>query len=146
MNSKTYKVLKTILKEPNMWHAVPNLAYDVNMTARQVTSIICAYEHIPLKKDRDDSLGRSYVMFEGSKEDAENILARITEEFYGISPEMKERVFNSLSTAAWMSVSDIMEDTSYNKCDVARTLGLLEGVTTKTCGVLVLYKRDQEVI
>lgn len=142
MNTKTYKVLRTILEEPNEWHSVPTLAYDVNMTPRQIIAILCAYEHLPLKRDRDNTLSRSYVMFEGTEEEAERILAKVTAEYYDISDEMKQTVYNSLSSVAWMSVSDVMDDTHYNRCDVARTLGLLEGVTTKTSGVLVLYKRN----
>lgn len=142
MNSKVYKVLKAILDEPTCWHPIPALAYDYNMTCRQISSVVCAYEWLPLEKDRDNELSRSYVKFGGSPEDAEKALAEITSEYYNISEDMKKAVMDSLSSVAWMSVSDIMDDTCYNRCDVVRTLGLLEGVTTKTNGVLVLYKRD----
>lgn len=142
MNTKTYKVLKTILEHPNEWQPVHVLAYDVNMTARQIVSIVCAYEHLPLKKDRDNENSRSYVMFEGTKEEADKVLAKVTEEYYGVTDEMKEKVYNSLSSVAWMSVSDVMDDTKFSRCDVAHTLGLLEGVITKTNGVLVLYRRN----
>ena len=142
MNSKTYKVLKEILSNPGEWRAIPNLAFMADMTIRQISSIICSYEYLPLVKERDDAANRSYVMFPGSPEEAEKAMRMVTEEYYNISEEMKERVFNSLSTVAWMSVSDVMDDTSFNRNDVSHTLNLLEGVTTKTSGVLVLYKRD----
>ena len=142
MNTKTYKVLRTILENPNSWQSITALAHDVDLTQRQIVAITCAYGHLPLKKDRDNVLNRSYVMFEGTDKEAEEALDQVTSEYYNISDEMKRTVYNSLSSVAWMSVSDVMDDTHYNRCDVARTLGLLEGVTTKTSGVLMLYKRN----
>ena len=142
MNSKTYKILKIILETPNEWHSTTSLAYDVDMTTRQVVAIIGAYEHLPLEKDRDSQNNRTYVMFQGTKEEASAILTRITEEYYGISEEMKKTIYDTLSPVAWMTVTDIVEDTNFKRCDVSRTLGLLEGVATKTSGEAVMYRRE----
>lgn len=141
MNTKVYKVLKIILESPGEWNAVPTLAYDTNMTVRQISSIICMYEHLPLEKDRDSSIGRSYVRFPGTPEEADKVLRRLTAEHYGISDEMKETVYNTLSSVAWMSVGDIMDDTNLDKSDIAHTLYLLDGVVSKNNGEFVLYRR-----
>ena len=143
MNTKAYKILKIILEHPNEWQSVPNLASEVDMTRRQVTAVICAYRYLPLEKDRGN-YDCTYVMFKGTDDEANDVLAQITEEYYGITDDMKEKIYNALSPVAWMSIMDIAEDTNINKGDVTHALGLIDGVITKTSGVLVLYRRESE--
>ena len=140
MNCKTYRVWGALLEYPNDWQSVMKIAYDINMTARQVSSIVGMMPSPPVVKERDEKDNKLYVRVIGTPEEISKLRAEVISDYFGISPDTWERVMNSLSPIGWMSVTDISDDTGVEKLRVSRILSALPNVVSKGSGTVTLYR------
>ena len=140
MNCKTYKIWCMLLSAPNEWQSITSMAYDMNMTSRQVSSIVGMMPSPPVVKERDENDNKLYVRLEGTHEEITRMKAQVISDYFGIPPETWIRVQHSLSPVGWMSVSDISDDTGVEKLRVSRILAALPNVVSKGSGTVTLYR------
>ena len=145
MNSKTYRVLKAVLKREK-YISVSEVAFETNLTCRQVQSLISmlALPFIVTEYDSVHNVNR--LMIIATPEEREATLRKATIEYYGISPDMMGKVHDSLSSTGWMSVFDIAEDTELYHMDVSKALSLMDDVVSKETGMGTLYRRCEQVL
>ena len=145
MNSKTYKVLKAVLKREK-YISVSEVAFETNLTCRQVQSLISmlALPFITYEYDQANNVNRMIIV--ATPEERAATLRAATIEYYNISPDMISKVHASLSSTGWMSVFDIAEDTDLYHMDVSKALTLMDDVVSKETGMGTLYRRCEQVL
>ena len=145
MNSKTYKVLKAVLKREK-YISVSEVAFETNLTCRQVQSLISmlALPFITYEYDQANNVNRMVIV--ATPEERAATLRAATIEYYNISPDMISKVHSSLSSTGWMSVFDIAEDTDLYHMDVSKALTLMDDVVSKETGMGTLYRRCEQVL
>lgn len=139
MNIKSYKVLKTVLQKPNEWVSVAELAYSVDLTYRQVLTILRTselFENLVESHERRDF----YIKLKATEEEVKKFMRNATIDCYKIDDEKIKKVTNALSTFGWLSVMDISEDSGLNKTCVTKTLSVMNNIDHKTENSVTFYK------
>ena len=61
INYKTYRIWRVLLDSPNEWLNVMSVAHSVNMTSRQVSSIVNTISSPNIRKERDAGDKELYI-------------------------------------------------------------------------------------
>ena len=145
MNYKTYRVWRVLLDKPNEWQDVMDVAHTVNMTSRQVSSIVGLMDSPLVFKERDEHDKKLYVTVKGTEKEIFELKNKIVSGYFGLSPDEIHHVHLSLSPVGWMSVADISDDTGIERISVSRILSILPGVVSKGMGSITLYRLEGSV-
>ena len=140
INYKTYRIWRVLLDSPNEWLSVMDVAHDVNMTSRQVSSIVNTISSPNIIKERDANNKELYITIQGTPEEILQIKTQVMYDYYGISPNMCGQVKNTLSPIGWMTVGDISDDTGIERLNVSRILSILPNVVSKGSGSVTMYR------
>ena len=140
MNYKTYRIWRELLDNPNKWLSVTDVAHDVNMTSRQVSSIAGMMPSPPIIKERDKNDKNLYIMVSANDEELAELRKNVVLGYFGLSADMCVQVREALSPIGWMSVADISDDTGIERLDVSHILSILPDVLSKGTGSITLYK------
>ena len=140
MNHNAFKVISLLTKYPNEWMDTQSIAYDTDLTSRQVSSVVMVLDIPYLRKSRDRD-NKMIVMFEGTPKDVEETIRAATKEYYRIPDDDIVKVDSVLSPAGWLTVADITEETGFSRNAVTKTLKCVEGVDKMCVGASTLYRR-----
>lgn len=140
LNYKAYRIWSVLLNNPNEWFSVIDVAHDVNMTSRQVSSIVNVIASPYIIKERDKNNKELYITVQGTPEEILNLKKQVMHDYYGISADMYTRVEDTLSPVGWMTVGDISDDTGIERLNVSRVLSVLPTVVTKSTGSVTMYR------
>ena len=140
INYKAYRIWRVLLDSPNQWLSVMDVAHDVNMTARQVSSIVGTMPSPPVVKERDGSDKNIYIMVQGTDDEIFRLKSEVVSSYFDISQDMCHKVQCALSPVGWMSVADISDDTGVERLNVSRILSIMPNVVCKGTGSITLYR------
>ena len=144
MSYKTYKIWCILLDSPNEWLNVMDVAHNVDMTSRQVSSIVGTMPSPPVVKERDKNDKALYITVKGTDKEIFDLKSKVVSTYFGISQDMQKKVYGALSPIGWMSVTDIADDTGVERLNVSRILSILPGVVCKGTGSITLYRLECE--
>ena len=140
MNYRTYRVWRVLLDKPNEWIDVMSIAKLVNMTSRQVSSVVGMMGSPHVMKERDEDDKKLYVIVKGTDDEIFKLKNYVVSGYFGLSVDEIECVHGSLSPIGWMSVADIADDTGIERIGVSRILSILPDVVTKSTGSVTMYR------
>lgn len=140
LNYKAYRIWRVLLDSPNEWLNVIDVAHDVNMTSRQVSSIVNIIGSPHVVKERDANNKELYISVQGTPAEILKLKKQVMYDYYGISSDMYSKIEDTLSPVGWMTVGDISDDTGIERLDVSRILSVLPSVVTKSTGSVTLYR------
>lgn len=146
MNGKTYRVLKELLNTKDGYISASDIAFSVNMTGKQVQSIISMLNLPIICRVYDENMHCTRLKLEATPEERRRIFIEATVEYYGLSDETINKVRNSLSPVGWMSVSDIVEDTQLESLEVVKALAVMDNIMIKERGSSVFYRIPEQVL
>lgn len=144
MNNNSFKVLSFLIKSPMKWYDTQTIAYDTNLTNRQVLSTINMISSPYLQKDRDVDR-RLIIMFNGDSEAIKETRKMMVVEHYRISEDIMDNVYKTLSSAGWLTMTDLIEETGYSKSTLGKVLAVMDGVVSTNSGTSMLYRRVRTV-
>ena len=145
INYKTYRIWRVLLDSPNEWLNVMSVAHSVNMTSRQVSSIVNTIASPYIHKERDAGDKELYISVMGTPEEILQIKAQVMHDYYGISSDMCGQVKDTLSPIGWMTVGDISDDTGIERLNVSRILSILPDVVSKGSGSVTMYRLKEAI-
>lgn len=140
MSNNSYKILSLLIKNPNKWQNVQDIAYDVNITYRQAMSVILALDFENVERTKNEH-GRTVIRFYGNEDDAERVTRKVIREYYGITDDDTKRMYDLLSPAGWLSVPDLVEESGRTRSKVTRTLRVMDGVDKSIIDASTFYRR-----
>ena len=62
-------------------------------------------------------------------------------EHYHISEEDMDVIFRTLSSAGWLTMTDLIEETGHTKSTLGRALAVMDNVVSVNSGTSMLYRR-----
>lgn len=140
MSYKTYKIWRILLDNPNDWMSVKDVARDMNMTSRQVSSVVGMMPSPPVRKERDEGTKELMMILEAGEEEVRKMRYDLIHEFFGISDDMCAKIEGALSPIGWLSVADLSEDTGIEIFNVTKVLSILPNVVSRGTGSVSLYR------
>ena len=140
MNNNTFKVLSYLIKNPNKWYDTQTIAFNTNLTNRQVMSTISVMESRSVVRDRDND-NKIIIMFSGDETAALKAKKELVIEHYKITKDDRDMVYGLLSPAGYLTMVDLMEETGYTKNTLSRVLNVTDGVMSIGSGTTTLYRR-----
>lgn len=141
MNGKTYKVIKEVVKCKNGYIPTNKIAFDTNLTSRQVHIILSDLRLPFVEKEYDVKLKTNRLLLNATEEERRALIVSATRDYYDLSDSMIDTVRNSLSTIGWMNVSDIACDTGLDDMDVAMILSIMDNVDSTELSSRMFYRR-----
>ena len=152
MDNKLYRIWKALLQMPERWVDVQEVACMADLTCRQVFAQIA---HIPqgtilkrtnleYQKGADGSQKVSQLYLNVPEEDIPELRAMVERRYFCISDEQVALVRNTLSSAGWQTLDDIVAQTDLRKCDVTRILSTMTDISMKYFGAVQSYKLGVE--
>ena len=140
MNNNIFKVLSLLTKNPRKWYDMQTIAFNTNLTNRQALSTIAMMKVPYIVKSRDDD-NKVIIMFDGDDNAVKETQRTMIIEHYHISDEYIDKVYNTLSSAGWMSIPDLLEETGLSKNTLSRTLMVTDGIISVKDDTSVFYRR-----
>ncbi len=143
MNNNEFKIWMTLLDSPNKWLDAMEVAYLTNLTRLQASSILLS-DRISgpnLEKDFDKSCRMPIIRIHGTPAELEELRQRVITRFYHIDESSKQKARNTLSSASWMTASDVAADTGMDRLTVSRTLAATDGIAVKRTKTGTMYLR-----
>lgn len=91
---------------------------------------------------RDAGYGQFYIRFDGTEEDAAEYMRAFYKARYAISDAMEQQLVDLLSTAGWMTVTDLASESGMTKTDVIRVMKAAgDKVLSESRGSTTYYMR-----
>ena len=140
MNNNIFKVLTLLTKNPGKWYDIQTVAFNTNLTNRQALSTITMMKIPYVVKGRDND-NKLIIRFDGDDDAVKETQRIMIIEHYRITDEHRKKVYNTLSSAGWMSVTDLLEETGLPKNTLSRTLMVTDGVVSMKDDTSVFYRR-----
>ena len=139
VTSKAYKIWKRLFDEPNVWLSIPGIAYDVDMSSRQVQAVLKTMnspyiERRPGSSDVDPKLRLTISDGELAILKREVIMT-----YNHLSEEMLDEIYAVLSPVGWTSAADLSLETGYCSAKISIALSVMDGIVQKNDGVSKLY-------
>jgi len=136
---KAYRIWKRLFTEPNVWLSIPGIAYDVNMTSREVQAVLKTMnsEYIERMPGSTDCLPT--VRLTISDEDFIQLRRDVIMTFNELTEDMLDTIYGVLSPVGWLSASDIANITGYLPAKICVALSIMDGVVQKNKGASKLY-------
>lgn len=146
MNTKIYSIWEMMLARPGEWIYVRDIAYEVDLSNKQLYTLMSKFPTPPVEKANDDSGTLSRIRLVGSDEFIQRLAVALVRDKYKITDEVLARIHDTLPTAGWMSLSDLCCETGCSKIVVSKSLAMLDDVEQcKQCKDKKLYRRVQDV-
>lgn len=143
MKVKGYKILSELLTTPNEWWDISELAFNINLTRKQVYYTALQLPTPPVEMDKNGK--EIYIRIAGTEEEIEKYKKNLYMKRYNISKETYDEVISALSTAGWMSVSDISKTINVDRIMVSRALSISDCVESKCDGNICLYRLTEDI-
>lgn len=140
MNNNSFKVLSFLIKSPMKWYDTQTIAYGTNLTNRQVLSTINMLSVPYVEKSRDEDK-KLIIMFNGDENAIRETRRKMVIEHYHISEEDMDVIFRTLSSAGWLTMTDLIEETGHTKSTLGRALAVMDNVVSVNSGTSMLYRR-----
>lgn len=143
VTNKTYRVWKVLFTIPNRWVDVMEVAYESNLTTRQVSMIINGMPSPPVEKERDGD-GHMQVILRGSEDELSELSRNIKKDCYGISEETLSMV-EGLVPTDWIPLNSLCDITGIDRSELTKILSVIKGVECHTSSKTTEYRRICEV-
>jgi len=139
VTSKAYKIWKRLFEEPNTWLSVPSVAYDVDMSSRQVQAVLKTMNSPYIEKEPGSADTVPAIRLNISDEDFVALKREVIMSYNKLSEEMLQEIYDVLSPVGWTSASDLSLETGYCSAKICIALSIMDGVVQKNDGVAKLY-------
>lgn len=143
VTNKVYRVWKVLFTIPNKWVDVMEVAYEANLTTRQVSMIINGMPSPPVEKERDAE-GHMQVILRGSESDLKELQRYIRMECLGISEEDVYTISEYIPTD-WIPLTDLCDLTGKERLELTRIISVMRNVECNNEGKITEYRRICEV-
>ena len=144
MDKRLFKIQEDLLAHPGEWVLVIDVAHRTNLTKRQVASAVSRLPSPPFDSSREPGYSQFYIRFDGTEEDAAEYMKGFYKSRYGITDDMEDMVTDVLSTAGWMTVTDIASEVPLSRTEVMRVLRISgDRVVSEARGSTTYYKRKE---
>lgn len=142
MDKRSFKIQEDLLARPGMWEQVIDVAHRTNLTKRQVASAVSRLPSPPFDSTKESGYGQFYIRFDGTEEEAEEYRRGFYKSYYAITDDMEDMVVDMLSTAGWMTVTDISDELPMTRTEIIRVLKTVgDRVVSESRGSTTYYKR-----
>lgn len=139
VTSKAYKIWKRLFNEPNVWLSIPSVAYDVDMSSRQVQAVLKTMNSPYIEKQPGSPDSVPAIRLTISQEDFVKLKRDVIMSYNKLSEEMLDEIYNVLSPVGWTSAADLSLETGYCSAKICIALSIMDGVIQKNDGVSKLY-------
>lgn len=136
---KAYKIWKRLFIEPNLWIGVPAIAYDVDMTGRQVLSVLKTMNSPYIEKEASTADSDARVRLTVTDEELEALRRDVIVSYNNLSDAMLVEIHDALSPVGWTTASDISIITGYRPATICIALSIMDDVAQKSEGASKLY-------
>jgi len=128
VTAKAYRIWKRLFADPNVWLSIPGVAYDVNMTSREVQAILRTMnseyiERTPGSTDVDPAIRLTVT-----DEEFVQLRRDVIMSFNELTDDMLDNIYGALSPIGWVSAADISNVTGYIPAKVCVALSIMDGV------------------
>lgn len=136
---KAYKIWMVLFERPNTWTNVGDIAYEVDMSNRQVLSVLQTMNSPYIEKEvLGDYMGTA-VKLTISDEDFRRLRREVLMSYHELDEEVFNRIRSTLSPIGWTSAQDISNITGYRGSRVYVAMSLMDDVISKDTGSNKLY-------
>lgn len=135
---KAYKIWKRLFKEPNIWLDLGDIAYDVNMTCRQVSSVVQTMNSAYIRKS-DNGKQRPAIKLCCDGEELELLKREVIISYNQLNDEIFDTIRASLSPVGWTSAQDVALITGYHGATINIATQLMDDVVSKDAGKSKYY-------
>lgn len=142
-NTRVYKIWLMLLENPGKWYHTDDIAYDLDLTRKQLYAMLAKFPTPPVEKDRTDGCYGFRVRVCGSEQYLEKVKEAIMRDMYNLSDELIQEIHDALPIAGWISLSDLSQDTGYSMTQLSRVISLLDDIDFKSLQGIPLYKRAE---
>jgi len=136
---KAYKIWKRLFEDPNLWMSVPSVAYDVDMTSRQVLSVLKTMHSDYIERRPGTSDSDPMLRLTVTDEEFRALRREVIMSYNNLDEEMLQGIRNALSPVGWTSASDLAIITGYRPAKICVALSIMSDVAQKTECATKLY-------
>lgn len=135
---KAYRIWRRLFEEPNRWITLNEIAFDVDMTCRQVSSVIQTMNSDNIIR-AGDPRAKPAVMLKCTKEEYDALKREVTLSFNHLDDEVFWNIRRSLSNVGWTSAQDVALLTGYGGAKISIAVSFMDDVKSKDAGKSKLY-------
>lgn len=136
---KAYKIWMVLFDCPNKWTNVSDIAYKVDMSNRQVLSVLQTMHSPYIEKEvLGDYMGTT-VRLAITDEELRKLRKDVLMAYHDLNEEVFENIRSTLSPIGWTSAQDIANITGYRGSRVYIAMSLMDDVISKDTGSNKLY-------
>ena len=139
ISSKAYKIWKRLFDSPNEWISVPTLAYDVDMSSRQVSCRLKGMNSPYIERIPACGSHLPAVRLTVTDEEFDALRKEVIMSYNNLDEEMLETIRSTLSPIGWTTASDISILTGYRSSTICIALSIMDGVIQKSDGSSKMY-------
>jgi len=131
VSPKAYKIWKVLFKRPNEWISMTTLSCDVNMSNRQISSVIQTMNCPNIVKSEATGNQEQEVMLKVTDEEFRALWNEVMRTYHGIDDTVLSNIRATLSPVGWTSAKDISLMTGYRGFKVYVAISQMDDVISK---------------
>lgn len=145
MNTKVYKIWLMLLDSPGEWFYAEDIAYQMDVTRKQLYALLIKFPTPPVEKERLDQHSGLKVRITGSEQYLAKVRESVMRDMYAITDEVTDNVRRALPEAGWVTLTDLSAETGYTITQLSKALSFMDdAVMTNQHGV-PMYRKVESV-
>ena len=135
---KAYRIWKRLFEDPNKWLMMKDIAFDVNMTCRQVSSVVQTMNSPYIIRDEENDAWPA-IMLKVPEKDLDALKFDVISSYNKLDDEMFNAIRSTLSPVGWTTAQDLSAITGYTGAKLSLALSLMDDVIAKDGGKTKMY-------
>ena len=144
MNLKIYKLWMMLLDSPGEWLYSDDIAFKLDLTRKQLYTILSKLPSPPVEKNRSDCMYGVQVRIVGSEPYLAKVRERLLKEQFRIDDELLDRIYDALSSAGWMTIGDLSADTGMSVHQLSKAVSMMDNIECCNMHGVPMYRRLSE--